>query len=307
MNIFVSISSFAKFDYTPRELLYHAGLKVKLNPYGRKMTEIELLNLATEASGLIAGTETLDSKTLDQLPHLKVISRCGAGMDNVDVKKAKRLGIKVYNTPDIPTLAVAELTIGLILALLRKISLMDREMHNGLWKKRMGNLLAGKQVGIIGLGRIGRKVAEVLKAMGAEVFYTDPKVTEKEAGITPRVELKELLGKSDIISLHLTHSNKNNKLLGQKQISIIKQGAFLINCSRGGTVDEKVLYLALKKGKIAGAAIDVFDKEPYKGPLKKLDNVILTPHIGSYAIEARVKMEIQAVKNLIKGLKHPTD
>lgn len=301
-KIVISTTSFSKYDSSPLDLCRKYGYKIIFNPYRRKLKSVELVELAKEAVGLIAGTEPITENVLLKLPSLKVISRCGAGIDNVDLEAARRLGIKVYNTPDTTTIAVAELSIGLILAILRKISLMDREMHSGLWKKRMGALLSGKQVGIIGFGRIGRKVAEMLKTMGANVFYTDPIVTEKEAGMFPRVEFKELLKKSDIVNLHLSYSKKSYRLFGQSEFALMKQGAFLINCSRGSIVDENALYLALKDGKLAGAAMDVFEQEPYKGPLKELDNIILTPHIGSYAKEARIEIEMQAVRNLLEGL-----
>lgn len=307
MIVFISTSTFAEFDSKPLDLLRGLGMEVRLNPYGRKLKGVELVDLAAGAAGLIAGTESLDRKILQELTSLKAVSRCGAGMDNLDLQAAKELGIRTYNTGDISTEAVAELTVGLILTLLRKITLMDQQMRNGLWKKRMGSLLAGKQVGIIGFGRVGSKVASFLKAMMANVCYTDTLVREKGAGIFSRVELKELLKKSDIVSLHLSYSKENYKLLGKDEFFLMKQGSFLINCSRGGIVDEDALYSALKKGKLAGAAIDVFEQEPYNGPLRELDNVVLTPHIGSYAREARIRMETQAAKNLIKGLGHSID
>lgn len=301
-KIGVTLSSFSMYNSTCLELLNEKGFKVVKNILSRKLNKKETLELCKGCVGIIAGTETYDSDILGKLSRIKVLSRCGVGMDNIDLEAAKRFGIKVFNTPDAPTLAVAELTVGLILALLRKIFLMDREIRDDLWKKRMGALLYGKRVGIIGFGRIGRKAAELLKAMGAEIFYTDPNVREKDGRIFPRVEFKELLKNSDIISLHLSYSKENYRLIGQEEFSMMKQGAFLINCSRGGIVDESALYTGLKEGKLAGAAIDVFEKEPYNGPLKELDNIILTPHIGSYAKEARTEMEIQAVRNLLAGL-----
>lgn len=302
-KIAITVSSFVEYDSTPIQLLHKKGFKVINNIFSRRLDKKETLELCKGCVGIIAGTNIYDSDILGKLSGIKVISRCGAGMDNIDLDAAKRFGIKVFNTPDAPTLAVAELTVGLILTLLRKISLMDREIRGDLWKKRMGTLLSGKHVGIIGFGRIGRKVAELLKAIGTEIIYTDPIVTEKEAGIFPRVEFKKLLKNSDILSLHLSYSKENYRLISQYEFSLIKQGAFLINCSRGGIVDENALYSALKEGKLAGAALDIFEQEPYNGPLKELDNVVLTPHIGSYAKEARIEMEMQAVRNLLEGLR----
>jgi D-3-phosphoglycerate dehydrogenase len=229
-----------------------------------------------------------------------VISRCGTGLDNVDLEAAKQLGIKVLNTPDAPTMAVAELTLGLMLGLLRHLPRADREIRAGNWQKRMGNLLQGKKVGIIGFGRIGQKVGELVQALGAQAVYCDPAVNKDGY---KKISLEELLSQSDIVTLHLSGGGKGAPLLSDKELNRIKQGSWLVNCARGGVVDEAALTKALQEGRLAGAALDVFTQEPYTGPLAKLDNVILTPHIGSYAVESRVEMEVESVKNLIKGLK----
>jgi len=301
-KIAVTTSSFAKYDPAPVELLNKSGFEIVLNPFGRKLKKHQILRLCADCVGVLAGTETYDSDILGKFFGLKAISRCGAGIDNIDLEAAKKSGVKVFNTPEGPTVAVAELTIGLILGLLRKIPLMDREIRKGSWSKKMGNLLHGKRVGIIGFGKIGRKVGELLKALGTDVFYTDPFVNEKEVPGYRRAGFEELLKKSDIITLHIPHSGKNHNLLGRNEFDRVKKGTFLINCSRGGVVDEKALCGALKEGRIAAAAVDVFEREPYNGPLKDFDNVILTPHVGSYARESRIKMELEAAENLIKGL-----
>ena len=296
-KVFISTTSFGKTDPTPLEMLKSAGLEVSLNPYGRKLSREEVMELAANSEGLIAGTELLDAEVLGKLRNLKVISRCGVGMDNIDMEATKRQGIKVFNTPS-PAVAVAELSVGLMLALLRHIPHSDRDIHTGKWQKRMGNLLQGKKVGIIGLGRIGQKVAELVLGLGAQVIYCDPVVNK--AGYT-RMSLDELLSQSDIVSLHVS-GGEDKPLLGYKELRSMKKGSWLINCARGGVVDEAALYQVLQEGWLSGAAVDVFAQEPYAGPLAKLENVILTPHIGSYAIESRVEMEIQAAKNLIEGL-----
>ena len=301
MKIAITTTSFAQFDRAPLKLLEEAGAEVFLNPYGRKLTGEEVVQLAAEADGLIAGTEPLDKTVLEKLTRLKVISRCGVGMDNIDCDAAQKRGIKVCNTPSGPTLAVAELTVGLILNLLRQTALMDREMRSGLWKKRMGNLLHGKRVGVIGFGKIGQKTADLLKVLGCEICYCD-KVKADNATSAQRMELEELLAQSDIVVLHV--SGKFEKpLLGVKELALMKQDSWLVNTARGGVVDEEALLKALKDGRLTGAALDVFAEEPYEGDLKQLDNVILTPHIGSYAREARIEMEHQAAVNLLEGLR----
>ena len=302
-KITITTTSFAKFDNQPLRLLKDSGFDVIMNPFGRTLSGDEIVGLVANSAGLIAGTETLDGSVLKKLTSLRVISRCGVGMDNLDLEAAEVLNIKVFNTPFAPTLAVAELTVGLILDLLRKTTLMDREMRAGIWKKRMGNLLCDKRVGIIGFGRIGQKTGELLRAFGCEIAYYDSvKIVGLKDLSIKRIELDELLRKSDIVTIHV--SGKYEKpLLGVKELEMMKKGSWLVNAARGGVVDEKVLLSVLKEGRLAGAALDVFEKEPYNGPFKELDNVVLTPHIGSYAKEARVEMEMQAAKNLIEGLR----
>lgn len=299
--IAVNTSSFAKEDNLPLTMLREKGYDVWLNPYKRKLKPEELLTEAKGALGLIAGTEDLKADTLKQLDRLKVISRCGTGIDNIDLNAAKELGLKIFNTPDAPVLAVAELTLGLILSLLRKIALHDREIRTGKWNKMTGNLLYRKKVGIVGFGRIGQKVGELLSAFHVEITYCDPEF--KSCSIkSDRKSFEEILKWADIITLHLSFPKSCPALISDKELELMRKGSWLINISRGGVVDEQALYNALKNQHLAGAAIDTFTNEPYSGPLKELDNVVLTPHVGSYAREARIKMEIEAVNNLFSGL-----
>lgn len=300
MKISISTSSFAKFSNEPLCLLDKAGITYVLNPFGRKLTEDEAIELLQGCIGLAAGTEPLTAKVMDALPKLRVISRCGTGMDNVDVEAAKKRGIIVRNTPDGPTLAVAELTLGYALDLMRQITRMDRELRSGTWKKRMGNNLKGKRLGIVGFGRIGRAVAEVFTPLGVEVAFNDPFAESKTY---QKMGVNNLLAWADIVSLHCSKTGGECSLFTTEQLRIMKPGSWIINASRGGIVDEAALYEMLKSEHLAGAAIDVFEREPYDGSLTELDNVILTPHIGSYARESRIQMEIDTIKNLIEGLK----
>lgn len=301
MKIIITTSSFATYDSMPLDELQRNKIEYTINPYGRKLTKDEVIDLAKDADGLVAGTELLNGGVLKQLPKLKVISRCGAGLDNVDLEKTKELGIKVFSTPYGPTLAVAELTLGLMLDLLRKITAMDRELRTGVWKKQMGSLLTGKRVGILGCGRIGQKVAELLAPLGVQIAYYDICSFE---GTILLMSKNELLSWADIITLHCSANTDGKPVIGEAELNLMKDNTWLINASRGGLVDEKALYSALKEGKLSGAALDVFDNEPYEGPLRDLGNVILTPHIGSYAKEGRIQMEKDAVQNLINGLQN---
>jgi D-3-phosphoglycerate dehydrogenase len=286
-------------------LLESGGFEVILNPYKRKLKPEEVVALAKGCIGIIAGTEPLTEEVLRQLPGLRAISRCGAGMENVDFEAARKHGIAVSSTPDAPTQAVAELTVGLILNVLRRINFMDRQVRGGAWTKEMGHLLSGKTVGIVGLGRIGKRVAELLKPFGVKVLASELAPDKKwiEKNKVHLTSLEELLRESDVVTLHIPYTEQNRNLISAERVKIMKRGAILINTSRGGLVDENALFQALKNGYLGGAALDTMEIEPYKGPLKELDNVILTPHIGSYALEARVQMEIEATRNLIKALK----
>lgn len=300
MKVFISTTTFAQFSRKPLDILKENKIDFVINPLKRKLSEQEIGNFLEEGpySGLIAGTEPLTRSVFAKAKSLKVISRVGTGMDNIDLPGARRLDIKVYNTPNVLIDSVAELAIGLILNALRKISLMDRNTHNKAWKKEMGLLFKGKKLGIIGFGKIGRRVAALARAFRVEVIFYDVKAIKTK--IAKQVSLAKLIHDADIISIH---SSAKDMLISKEEINNMKDGAVIINTSRGSAIDEEALDDGLKSGKIACAALDVFSNEPYSGKLAELENCILTPHIGSYAKEARIQMEIEAVNNLIKGSK----
>ena len=298
-RILIGPSSFGKPDAAPLALLVSNGLTVVPNPFGRKLTKAELLQLLPGITGLIAGLEVLDREVLAQ-SELKVISRCGTGMSNVDVEAAKQLGVRVYSTPSGPTRAVAELTIGCLLALLRQAPLMDRAMRDGRWDKRVGRQLHGMQVLIVGYGRIGRLVGELLRPFGVELMVHDPLYPGSGAGRPPGLELAAALPQADVITLH---ANGEGCLLGPAEFGRMKDGVFLLNAARGGLIDEPALCQALDTGKVAGAWLDTFANEPYTGRLLAYEQVLLTPHVASYTEEGRRQMELEAVNNLLEGLR----
>lgn len=302
MRIAITTSSFARFSEEPLNLLKTAGIEYVLNDKGRALSEDEAIQILEGCVGVAAGTEPLTKKVMDALPGLKVISRCGTGTDNVDMAYAKTKGIEVRNTPDGPTFAVAELTVAFILDLLRLVPLMDREVHSGVWKKRMGSLLFCKKVGIVGFGRIGQAVADRLLPFGAEIAFFDPIVPAPKIGNISKMSLEELMAWSDIVTLHCPKPENGQPVLDAGKLSLMRPGGYVLNVARGGLADENALYGLLKAGHLAGAALDVFVKEPYEGPLTELDNVILTPHIGSHARESRVIMEVDTIKNLLAVL-----
>lgn len=305
MKILASPSSIGQISSKPFKLLESNGYEVVRNPFGRKLTKEETTNLGKDCVGIVAGVETLDSMVIDSLPNLKCISRVGVGMDSVDILYAENKGITVLNTPNGPTRAVAELTLGLTLSLLRKIPNAHYDLKNRIWKKQTGNLLYEKKVGVLGLGRIGRMVAEMFRSLGNPVVGYDlyPNLEWAKKNNVEILSLEQLLNQCDIITIHIPGNSDGSPVINQEVLSSLKEGAFVVNVSRGGVIDEEALYKFLTNGKLSAAAIDVFNNEPYSGKFCDLDNVILTPHIGSYAKEGKVKMEVDAVINLINALK----
>lgn len=296
MKFLITTSSF-DLDLPEIQSLKAAGYEPVMNPHGRRLTETEVSVLLTpEIVGMIAGVEPLTKSVLEKSANLRVISRCGAGMDNVDLDAARARGIAVLNTPEAPAAAVAELTVGLMLGALRKIPQQDAAIRAGKWDRPMGGLLGKRTVGLIGYGRIGRRVAEIVKSFGASVLFYDPAVKEGT------VSLDILLKKSDIVSLHVPQTADTGNLMNRARIMAMKSGSILINTARGGLVDEDALAEALQAGHLAAAALDVFADEPYKGRLTGLGNVILTAHTGSYAAETRVLQEAEAARNLLTAL-----
>ncbi len=301
MQVLITTSTFNLDNFKQLELLNKAQIEVNLNPFATRLTEDQAIDLlGTNTIGLIAGLEPLTEKVLTSAKSLKVIARVGTGLDSVDLVAAKKLGITVLNTPDAPTQAVAELTLGHILGLLRNISVADRQIRNGVWRGLMGSLLQTKTVGIIGFGRIGKRVAGLLSAFGAKVIISDELATSTEY---LNVGLNELCAKSDVITLHLPYNDSTHHIINEKQLNLMKKGSYFVNISRGGLVDEDALLTALKSGRIAGAALDCFEHEPYDGELRNFDNVQITAHMGSYARETRDLMEREASQLLVDAFK----
>lgn len=298
-KVLLGPSSFASTDQTPLNMLREAGCEIIDNPYKRKLTKEELLDLlGDDVIGLIAGLEPLDRDVLKKT-KLKVISRVGSGLSNVDMEAAKELGIEVRYTPYGPTAAVAELTVGVLLNMLRMVPQMDRALHEGRWKKRIGFQLEGKTVLIIGFGRIGRRLAELLTAFNVEILVVDPFLKNPAAEKYPVIPLDEAVPKADIITIHCSG---DECLLTDDLLSLVKPGVFLLNAARGGLISETTLIKGLDQGVIGGVWLDTFECEPYDGPLKSYEQVILTPHIGSYTKECRKQMETEAVQNLLEVL-----
>lgn len=303
-KILIAPSSFGACGDEPIEILSSHGFEILNNPYGRKITTTELLELGRDMVGVIAGLETYSKEILDELINLKCISRVGIGMDNVDIDYAKTKGIHVINTPDGPTQPVAELSIGLAMNLLRRISISDRRVRSGVWKKEIGNLIQGRNVGIVGLGRIGKRTAQLYNLLGCKVTAYDiyPDLNWMKENNVENSTLERILSEADIISIHVPGLTEGIPLISSKELNLLQPQAIIINLSRGGVIDEAELYHYLKKNSDIFCALDVFNQEPYNGPLTELENLIFTPHLGSYAKDAKLKMEVEAVNNLIRVL-----
>lgn len=298
-KILIGPSSFAATDKTPMNRLIAVGYEVVDNPYKRKLAKEELLSLLKDdVVGLIAGLETIDREVLEK-SRIQVVSRVGAGISNVDIEAARELGIRVFNTPDAPTNAVAELTIGAMLSLLRMIPQMDQAVHDGHWQKKIGVQLKGKTVAVIGFGRIGRRVSELLFPFGVKILVVDPYIEQSACAGYRKVDTEAALSEADIVTIH---SSGHDCIIGEKEFALIKKGAYLLNVARGGVVSEKALIKALEDRTVAGSWLDTFEEEPYEGPLCNYRNVILTPHVGSYTAECRLQMENEAVDNLLNYL-----
>ena len=240
--------------------------------------------------------------------RLKVIGRAGVGVDNIDVEEATKKGIIVVNSPTGASISVAELTIGHMISLARHLTKADKTMKEGIWAKKQlkGRELHGKTLGIVGCGNIGKVVAKYAKAFNMEVIGYDPFLSKEEMeehGIKKVDSLEELMKTADFVSLHIPHIPQTHHLINEKMLSLMKPTAYLINCARGGIVDEEALYEALKEKKIAGAALDVYEKEPpEKSPLFELENVVFTPHLGASTVEGQIRAGVICAEQILKVL-----
>ncbi|MBX7136629.1 MAG: phosphoglycerate dehydrogenase [Oligoflexia bacterium] len=310
-NIVSTPSSFGDASTKPVELLRARGFNLILNPLRRKLSETEVTELlkAHRPVGLLAGLEPLTRGVIaDSSGYLKVISRVGVGIDNVDLQAASEFGVSVFKSADVVSAAVAEFTIGLMLSLLRGIPRFDQELHAGRWSKQLGRTLNGKTVALLGCGSIGRLVASMLRPFGVRIVASDPALDAawaKSLSVESITDLQQLAAMADLLSIHLPLNSRTKGLVSRELLGRMKRGAYLINTSRGGIVDEEALCDLLKSGHLAGAAIDVFSEEPYKGALCELPNVVLTPHAATYTLETREALELSAVENLLNGLGIP--
>ncbi|WKZ36497.1 MAG: NAD(P)-dependent oxidoreductase [Anaerolineales bacterium] len=306
-RVLITTVPFGQADRYPLNLLESNQIEYVINPVGRRLKEEELVEMIPDFGVLIAGTEPITEKVIASAPNLGLIARVGIGLDNVHLLAARERGIQVTYTPDAPSPAVAELTIGQMLSLLRGLSMADRNMRNGVWHRFMGRRLSGITVGLIGVGRVGKLVARHLSGgfPGIRILGNDLSIDD-EFGKTHNVqwvEKEHIYREADVISLHLPLTPITRRLITVREIEMMKRDALLVNTSRGNMIDEHDLAEALRAGRIAGASIDVFEREPYTGELSTLENCLLTSHMGSMSLDCRSRMEIEATEEAIRFLR----
>ena len=284
------------------ERMRAAGLTVDTN---FEITPEELPKLLPAYDGMVVRSRTkVRQPLIDVCPKLKVIVRGGVGLDTIDAEYARSKGITVMNTPKASSASVAELAVGYMFALARSIYKATATMKAEKWEKKSfeGDELGGKTLGLIGIGNIGKEVAKRAAALGMTVVAYDPYV--KDAEVVKLVSLDELLAQADYISLHLPKTKESAGMIGKAQFEKMKTGVRIINCARGGIIDEAALYEALTNGKVAAAAVDVFAEEPPTDwKLLKLDNVIGSPHIGAATKEAQGRVGAEVADKLIEFAK----
>ena len=295
--------------------LHEAGLDLLLATEGIEVDTPDQWSMEQIASQLsnyeamvVRSRTKVTAEMLDHAPRLKAIGRAGTGVDNIDIPSASIRGILVMNTPGANAMAAAEHTMALMLALARHVPQADQSIREGRWEKKrfMGTELYEHTLGILGLGRIGSLVAERAICMGMEVIAHDPYMTpEATAGLgVAWVELEELFGRSDFITLHTPRTKETEHIINRSTIAKMRPGARIINCARGGLIDEEALYEAIKSGHVAGAGLDVFSSEPpVNNPLVSLENVIVTPHLGASSIQAQASVARTIASQLISYLK----
>lgn len=302
-KILVTSEYFCKFCGKAKQMLLDAGHTVVDNPYGHTfLTPDKIIPHIGDADAIICDLEKINKDVLDAAKNLKIVARRGVGVDSVDVEECKRRNIEVARTVGLVEKPVAELVMAYILGFSRRISPLNADMHKGVWEKLEAHSLFGKTLGIVGLGNIAKEVVKRAKSFDMNVIYYDifrNETKELEMGVM-YAELDELLTVSDFVTLHVPLLDSTKNLIDRRNLKKMKKSAYLINTARGGILNESDVAEAVKNGYIAGAAIDVFEKEPMTdSPLKEVENVIITPHVATYTIETFIAMDERSAQNII--------
>ena len=304
-NILIATSPFGETGRKSLNILEESGHKLIFNPLGRRLKKGEVSEFIHKVDAVIAGTEPYNEETLKNAVNLKVISRVGIGLDGVDLNYCQNHNIKVTYTPEAPSDGVAELTVANILNLLRHIHASDHSVREGAWNRLMGRLVREVTIGILGVGKIGSRVINLLEPFQPKKILANDinkNLYETRYPHTEWCDIETLIKNSDIISVHIPMNKENKQFIDRNMISKMKTGAMLINTARGLIIDEEALTDALLQRHLGGAALDVFKNEPYEGVLVNLDNVILTAHIAASAKESRFKMELGAAEDCLRVL-----
>jgi D-3-phosphoglycerate dehydrogenase len=299
--VLVGTETFGIPNPEPKRILEDRGIEVRLNPFNRRLTPTDYQECLADVKYVIAGLEPYDTEIFQQFPEIKVLSRIGIGIDSIDLAAAKSHNVSVYNTPSAPSLSVAEQTIAFVVGLSRGLFKMNADFHKGSWNPYMGREIASLTIGLLGFGRIGGMVAERLVPFGCHLIGSDPSWDNEKAEISgvQQVSLETLLKEADILSVHIPLGPDTHHFVNHEMMKRMKPGAYLINTARGGIVDDNALIEHLNSGHLGGAALDVFEEEPDTTRYKGVPNLVAIPHAGSNSAEARYRMEIGAVENLL--------
>ncbi len=294
-KVFIATSSFNEKPAIVEKKNNFKKFKFIKNPLKKKLTGSQIVKFAKNCEYIIAGTENYDKNIIDKLNKLKFLFRMGSGTDNIDIDYLKKKKIKFFKSKITPEAAVAELSVGYILSFYRNLMEHNQNLKNKIWKKKMGSLLRGKTIGIIGYGKVGKYLYKILKNFGVKILINDKKKINEKC-----TKLNILIKNSDIISINVNLTTKR-QLLNKQKLKLCKKNCLILNTSRSEVIDNNYLYELLKNNKILGACMDVFNEEPYYGNFINMKNVILTPHIGSYSKEIRSEMEKEALNFVLNS------
>jgi len=301
----ITSTSFSKNKYLINEVKKIRGIDFRFNKTGKKLDKNNLINFLRNSDYAIVGLEKINSDILKYCPKLKIISKYGVGMDNIDFKSANAHKVKIVYSKGTNKRSVAELTLALSISLFRNITSNSEDLKNGIWKINIGSEISGKTIGIIGLGNVGTDLVRLLKPFKCKILVNDIINIKKKC---KKLKLKfstkkEIFKVADLITIHTPLTNLTKNLVNKSHLKLMKKSSFIINTSRGGIVNEQDLYNYLQNKKIMGAALDVYQNEPcYKKKLIRLKNIICTSHIGGSTEEAIKNMGLAAIKNLKNAL-----
>lgn len=302
-KVLVTATNYSTLCVEAKRMLEEAGLEIVENKLGRPHTFEELVPLVSDIDGVIAGVDTWDEAVFKLSPNLKAIARFGVGVDNIDLEKAKKYGVKVTNVPGGNANAVAELTVGLILSTMRNIPTLHQSARNGYWDRTVGEEMAGKTVGLLGFGNIAQMTAKKLQGFDVKLIAFDkyPNAEKAEELGVEMVASDEVLRRGDVVSMHLPSLKETYHMMDDQAFAKMKPTAIFVNTARGALVNEKALQRALEWKTIAQAAIDVYEQEPVSADnsLFKLDNLITTPHTAAETIETYHRVGLVTAQALL--------